>query len=76
MADEIRGLPEMAEIERAFARVLSGRDGAVVRAYLRHLTVERALGPDADGATLRHLEGQRALVARVEALAARGRTGG
>jgi len=61
------------ELARAFARALSGRDGEIVRAHLRRLTLERALGPEAEAAALRHLEGQRALVVRIEALAARGR---
>ncbi len=69
-------LPEMAEVERAFARCFSGRDGRIVLAYLRSVTVERALGPDAEAAALRHLEGQRQLVGRMTALAARGRGGG
>jgi len=66
-------LPELAEVERAFARCLASRDGQVVLAYLRSVTVERALGPDAEAAALRHLEGQRQLVHRIAALAARGR---
>jgi hypothetical protein len=39
------------------------------------MTLDRALGPDAPEAALRHLEGQRQLVATVLALVARGRAG-
>jgi hypothetical protein len=64
-----------AEIARAFARCFGGRDGAVVLAQLRRLTRERALGPEASEAALRHLEGQRQLVAQIEGFVARGRAG-
>lgn len=57
----------------AFARCFAGPDGARVLGVLRAMTVERTLGPDASDAALRHLEGQRALVAAILALAARGR---
>lgn len=57
----------------SFARCFAGTDGARVLAVLRAMTVGRTLGPDASDAALRHLEGQRALVATILALAARGR---
>jgi len=57
----------------SFARCFAGPDGARVLGVLRAMTVERTLGPDATDAALRHLEGQRALVATILALAARGR---
>lgn len=56
----------------AFARCFAGPDGARVLAVLRAMTLDRALGPDAPDAALRHLEGQRQLVATVLALVARG----
>ncbi|AWK88051.1 hypothetical protein [Azospirillum thermophilum] len=56
----------------AFARCFAGPDGRRVLAVLRAMTMERALGPDAPDAALRHLEGQRQLVATILALAARG----
>lgn len=59
----------------SFARCFAGRDGARVLAVLRAMTLDRALGPDAPEAALRHLEGQRQLVAAVLALIARGRAG-
>ncbi len=60
-------------LARAAARVLSGADGEELARYLRAVTLERALGPDASVAQLRHLEGQRQLVRHVLALAERGR---
>ena len=59
----------------SFARCFAGGDGARVLAVLRAMTLDRALGPDAPEAALRHLEGQRLLVATILALVARGRAG-
>lgn len=61
-------------LSRAAARVFSGADGEQLARYLRAVTLERALGPDATEAQLRHLEGQRQLVRHILALAERGRT--
>ena len=60
-------------LARAAARALSGADGEQLARYLRAITLDRALGPDATIAQLRHLEGQRQLVRHVLALAERGR---
>lgn len=60
-------------LARAAARVFSGADGERLARYLRAVTLDRALGPDAPVAQLRHLEGQRQLVRHVLALAERGR---
>ncbi len=60
------------DIAAVFARCFRGGDGERALAYLRGLTMDRALGPGADAAVLRHLEGQRQLVAHVCALVARG----
>ncbi|MGC2856000.1 hypothetical protein ACM64Y_11040 [Novispirillum sp. DQ9] len=56
----------------AFARCFAGGDGRRVLDHLRAMTLHRALGPAAPDAALRHLEGQRALVAHVLALVMRG----
>lgn len=64
-----------ADIARCYARCFATADGARVLADLEAATLGRVLGPSADEATLRHLEGQRALVMRLRALIARGRTG-
>ena len=61
------------ELTRAAARVFAGTDGERIAQYLRAVTLERALGPDASEAHLRHLEGQRQLVRHLLALAERGR---
>ena len=60
-------------LARAAARVFSGADGETFTRYLRAITLDRALGPDANVAQLRHLEGQRQLVRHILALAERGR---
>jgi hypothetical protein len=60
----------------AAARCFRGADGEKVLAYLRAITLERALGPGAPDTLLRHLEGQRQLVAHMAMLVARGRDGG
>jgi len=59
----------------SFARCFAGGDGMRVLAVLRAMTLDRTLGPDAPEAALRHLEGQRQLVATILALIARGRAG-
>lgn len=64
--------PEEDALAAAFARCLSGADGRRVLDHLRAMTLHRALGPAAPDAALRHLEGQRALVAHVLALVVRG----
>ena len=60
----------------AFARCFRGRDGARALSYLRAITLDRALGPDAPDALLRHLEGQRQLVGHIGLLIERGRSHG
>lgn len=62
-----------AQIADSFARIFRGADGEAAIAYLRAVTLDRALGPRASDATLRHLEGQRQLVCHVLALIERGR---
>lgn len=57
----------------AFARCFRGPDADRVIRYLRALTLDRATGPSTSDAGLRHLEGQRQLVAHVLALLERGR---
>ena len=59
----------------SFARCFAGPDGARVLDVLRAMTIERTLGPEVPEAALRHLEGQRQLVATILALVARGRDG-
>ena len=65
----------LSDTEKCFARCFAGKDGEEVVSWLRQMTMARALGPEARDAELRHLEGQRYLVAQICALIARGRAG-
>lgn len=67
--------PSHAELGLIAARCFQGGDGRRLIQYLRTITLERALGPDADTSHLRHLEGQRQLVQHLIVLIERGRTG-
>ena len=60
----------------AYARCFAGPDGQKVLTHLRALTLDRALGPDVNAQTLRHMEGQRQLVTYILAQFERGRLGG
>ncbi len=53
---------------KSAARCLSGPDGDRVMAYLQAITRDRCLGPDVSDAMLRHVEGQRHLVAHIHRL--------
>ncbi|MHC8508734.1 MAG: Bbp19 family protein [Rhodospirillales bacterium] len=75
MASEDAAQPDPEQLARAFARCFSTPDGETVMAYLRAVTVGRALGPEASDAALRHVEGQRWLVRFIARQTARGRTG-
>lgn len=61
-----------ASLEKACARLFASPDGQLLLSHLRRQTQAVALGPEASDARLRHLEGQRALVLSLEALARRG----
>jgi hypothetical protein len=71
------GLENMSaeHIASAAARCFRGEDGDRLLAYLKALTLNRALGPAADDAALRHLEGQRHLVRHLCTLIDLGRDG-
>lgn len=70
------GLPDAGrELRVAYARCFDGPDGEKVLNHLRALTLERALGPDVNAQTLRHMEGQRQLVVYILAQLERGRHG-
>jgi hypothetical protein len=70
--DEAEGVA----LARAAAACFAGAEGERLLAHLRALTLDRACGPDAPDALLRHVEGQRALVAHLAALIERGRGAG
>jgi len=61
-------------LRKAYARCFSTPEGQRVMEHLRTLTLERVHGPDAPADLLRHIEGQRHLVAYIAALSERGRT--
>ena len=60
--------PQMSEaqIREAFVKCFSSREGRIVLSYLKRLTQERYLGPESSSDALRHLEGQRHLVAIIQ----------
>lgn len=65
----------MRRTEIAFARCFSGEDGEYALMHLRALTLDRAAGPGASDAALRHMDGQRCLVLHIQSLIDRGRMG-
>lgn len=76
--DGVSGCGNMADAEgletaRKFARVFSHHDSRHVLDHLRKSTRDRVFGPDVSEATLRYVEGQRALVAYMETMIERGR---
>jgi len=60
-------------LAKSFARCFRGQDGERVLQHLRSMTIEQTLGPGASDTLLRHLEGQRQLVAHISTLIKRGR---
>lgn len=60
----------------AFARLFARPEAETVLQYLKQLTLERALGPDATDNELRFLEGQRALFKQMLSLMKQGQQKG
>jgi len=60
---------ERTAVQDAFVRAFASDAGRQVLSYLRQVTIERRLPPDAPAALLRFVEGQRCLVAQIERLA-------
>ena len=60
----------------AFARLFARPEAKTVIQYLKRMTQERALGPDATDNELRFLEGQRALVKQMLSLMKQGQQEG
>jgi hypothetical protein len=60
------------QLATIITRFFRSSEGAYLLDYLRAITVERTLGPDASDNLLRHLEGQRQLVSMLINLADRG----
>ena len=61
------------EILKCYARLFSTDDGAKVLEHLQLTTFLRVNGPDCTNQTLRHMEGQRALVQNILRLVATGK---
>lgn len=64
---------EQKDIEHAFARLFSTDDGKKVLAWLQVMTFHRANGANSTDEQLRHMEGQRSLVASILRMVDRGR---
>ncbi len=60
------------EAQRIFARLFAGGEGERALAYLRALTLERAMGAHVTTEQLWHLEGQRYLARHILKLVERG----
>lgn len=68
--------PPDHELAKVFARCFGGVDGFKVLKHLKHITHSRILSPAVPDAFLRHMEGQRQLVAHMISLVDHGRTHG
>ena len=66
----------MQEIEKQYARTFQTPSGRAVLSYLRKMTIERTLGPNATDNELRWVESQRAFVRNIESMSARATNGG
>ncbi len=64
------------DLAQVFARCFCGKEGLIVLEYLKSITQSRVLGPAASDALLRHMEGQRQLVAQIVSLVEQGRDPG
>ena len=64
---------DIREFERAYARLFATPDGKKVLAHLNATTFMRAAAADAPDNVLRHLEGQRALLASILRMIERGK---
>ena len=70
--DRARDMDAERRLQRDAARILASPEGERLFAQLDQMTRRRVLGPEASDAQLRQLEGQRQLVAWLEAQALRG----
>ena len=64
---------DIREFEKAYARLFSTPDGRKVLAHLNATTFMRTAGADVPDNVLRHLEGQRALLATMLRMIERGK---
>jgi hypothetical protein len=65
--------PTDRDLAQLFARCFCGEQGVEVLKHLKSITHSRVLGPTASDALLRHMEGQRQLVAYIISLVEHGR---
>ncbi len=65
---------EQKDIERSFARVFSTEEGRKVLAYLQVMTFQRSGGANTSTDHLRHMEGQRSLMASILRMVDRGKS--
>ncbi len=66
------GTRDSRALQKQFSRLLSRPEAASVLRHLHRITRERLLGPDVSEATLRYMEGQKAILAYMERMAADG----
>jgi len=59
-------------VQQMFARIFSGSEGGRALAYLRAMTMDRAMGAHVSTEQLWHLEGQRHLARHILKLVERG----
>lgn len=72
MSDEDPALVPGEDLARCTARLFASADGARLLEHLTRSFLLRRLPPSASDAELRHLEGQRSLVAHLQGLISRG----
>lgn len=65
---------EQKDIERCFARTFATDDGKKVLAWLQVMTFQKAGSASTPDEQLRHMEGQRSLVANILRMIDRGRS--
>lgn len=73
LADVPPAVEPIDDLARAFAHCFRDGPGAIVLEHLRKVFLDRRLGPSASDAELRHVEGQRSVVAHILAMIERGR---
>ena len=76
--EEIKIEPQPLKIAKqqdwpsVFIRCFSTQDGKQVMAYLRHYTLDKSLGAEADNNLLRYQEGRRSIVTQIMSLVSQG----
>ena len=68
------GARDYSDIAKSYARIFSSDDGRRVLDHLQITILHRACGPDGTDGHIRHLEGQRYLLAQILRFIERGKT--